>query len=94
MYDKCIMTWKTFLELFKEHYDYFKYKDGNWWVKTPEPLLGIGYYTILCKLVLEYDARSVRDGDIWFINSFYGKTTFIEKEDLQWNPTRKNIIIY
>ena len=93
MYDKCIMTWKTFLELFKKNYEYFQYKDGEWWVKTPEPW-GIGYYHILCKLDLKYDNRTVEDGTIYFINSFYGKVTFIKQEELQWNPTNKNIIIY
>ena len=93
MYEKCIMTWKTFLDLFKEHYEYFEYIDGNWTIRTPQPW-GIGKFFLYCKIILNFPDEGVPDGLIYFINPLYSKVTFIEQEDLQWNPISKNIIIF
>ena len=93
MYDKCIMTWKTFLKLFKKNYELFEYKNGSWYFKLPDPL-GTEWFQSLCEIILKYDTIMVRDEDIYFISPIFKKVTFVKQEELQWNPINKNIIIY
>lgn len=81
MYDFCVMPWKIFLELFKENYSMFIYYNEKWHFKS-------AYNDIPIKL--NYSP----DNQMYFCNSLFNKVTSVKKEELQWNPINKNIIIY
>lgn len=85
MWSNCMMTWKTFLTLFKQEYQLFIYYDGYWHFKQP-------FQDI--KIFLKLDNSIIKDGDIVFVNYIENAIKPIKAEELQWNPIKKNIILY
>lgn len=61
----CVMTWKTFLNLFREDYNLFYFNGINWCYKLVD-----------IKIILHYTNAFVPDNRAFFINSKeieYGK---------------------
>lgn len=88
MWDSCVMTWKTFLNLFAKDYELFGYKDGDWFFKCGGDILND------IKIYLHLFPDCVRDEQLVFFNHMQQSIKIIEQEDLQWNPINKNIILY
>lgn len=85
MWSSCMMTWKTFLALFKKDYELFVFYNGYWHFKC-------AYSDI--KIFLKLNNDIIRDGDIVFINPSQSAIKPIKSEELQWEPIKKNIILY
>lgn len=94
MWDSCVMTWKTFLDLFKTDYELFGYKDGDWYFTNGKDIFNGPNYFFGIKINLHLFPDVIEDNRIVFFNRMQSSITIIEKEDLQWNPINKNIILY
>lgn len=53
----CVMTWKTFLDLFKKDYSLFYFDGINWY-----------FNTTYIKIILHYTNDIVPDEEVIFIN--------------------------
>lgn len=85
MWSNCMMTWKTFLALFKKDYKFFTFYDGYWHFKQ-------AFSDI--KIFLKLNDSIIKNGDIVFVNYSENIIKPIKWEELQWNLIEKNIILY
>lgn len=93
MYDSCIMTWKTFLDLFRQDYSLFYYDGKNWYMRSGKSKIG-NYLIWDIQIHLELFNNIIKDNEVYFLNCITNAITSIKQEELKWNPINKNIIIY
>lgn len=53
----CVMTWETFLKMFKSNYSFFYYNGVNWTVKNTD-----------LKIILHFNNSIIEDNKIIFLN--------------------------
>lgn len=71
MWDICIMTWKTFLKLFKYDYSLFYYDGVDWKFKTTDIPIKLHFFNDI-----------VDDDYIYFIDSFFNRLSYLNMEEL------------
>lgn len=76
MWDSCVMTWKTFLNLFKKDYSLFTYEYNRWCFKC-----GVGTFNNI-PIFLKLSNDTINDGVIAFFNRMQSTMTFLEEGDL------------
>lgn len=70
-YDSCIMTWKTFLKLFKYDYSLFYYDGVNWKFKLTDIPIKLHFFNDI-----------VNDDYVCFIDSFFNRQSYFNVEEL------------
>lgn len=76
MWDSCVMTWETFLSLFKIDYSLFYYDKKDWYFKCG--INGLGNI----KINLQWCEDSIKNGDVLFLDHFQNAINLIPMEEL------------